>query len=534
MTGRMMIALRNKLGTAFSRSGNAGRLALPMPEPVVWRGLFGQAAATAHENMTEPVAKDDSLQRVLLVEDSTTLSLLYQQYVKQAGYNVKGVASGKDALGALADDPAAVALDLGLPDMDGLDILRHIQTREPPPPVVVITSNASLGNAIEAMRLGAFDYLVKPVTSERLVTTLRNAIEFGALKRKVAAFQEESTRDHFAGFIGASPQMRAIYEIIGKAARSRASVFITGESGTGKEVCAKAIHDSSARSQKPFVAINCAAIPRDIMESEIFGHVKGAFTGATADRAGAAELADGGTLFLDEICEMDIDLQAKLLRLLESGTFQRVGSGAVMKADLRLVCATNRDPRAQIAAKRFREDLFYRLHVIPIHLPPLRDRGDDSRLISEKLLARFSKSEGKSFTSFAIDAIQAIQRYPWPGNVRELQNAIHNAVVLNDGDVLTAAMLPSLAVSNTQPGAGAGIASSPPPLPAQEPPPAAGPHGIIPLWQVEKQAILAAIDACGGNVPRAAAFLEIGVSTIYRKKAEWDSQAQPAAEPKQA
>ena len=507
----------------FPWSGDTGRTGLFTPDHLEREEPPHRADTPKLEHMTELSANQDKPLRVLLVEDSMALSLLYQQYVKQEGYSLTAVTSGEDALRALADEPAAVALDLGLPDMDGFAILKHMQSLETPVPVVVITSNASLGSAIEAMRLGAFDYLVKPITSERLVTTLRNALEFGALKRKVAAYQEESTRDNFAGFIGSSPQMRAIYEVIGKAARSQASVFVTGESGTGKEVCAKAIHSSSVRSQKPFVAINCAAIPRDIMESEIFGHVKGAFTGATADRAGAAELADGGTLFLDEICEMDIDLQAKLLRLLESGTYQRVGSGTVIKADIRIVCATNRDPRAEIAARRFREDLFYRLHVIPIHLPPLRERGDDCRLISEKFLARFAKAEGKRFASLAVDALQAIERYTWPGNVRELQNAIHNAVVLNDGEVLTAAMLPPLTGAEPPPRMPSERIAAPVLPPGAEPRPAAGPLGIVPLWQVEKQAILAAIDACGGNVPRAAAFLEIGVSTIYRKKAEWDA-----------
>ena len=479
--------------------------------------MWPQLDYTAKLNqMTDLGGAQNKSRHVLLVEDSDALSVLYQLYLTQSGYSVTAATTGKDALRALADVPDAVALDLGLPDMDGLELLRHIQTLEQAPPVVVITSNASLSNAVDAMRDGALDYLVKPITSDRLATTLRNAIEFGALKRKVAVFQEESSRDQFQGFIGSSPQMRAVYEIIGKAAKSQASVFVTGESGTGKEVCAKAIHALSARSKKPFVAINCAAIPRDIMESEIFGHVKGAFTGATADRAGAAELADGGTFFLDEIGEMDIDLQAKLLRLLETGTYQRVGSGAVMKADLRIVCATNRDPRAEIMAKRFREDLFYRLYVIPIHLPPLRERGDDSRLISERFLARFAKEEGKQFTSFAKDALQQIQLYPWPGNVRELQNVIHNAVVMNDGEVLTAAMLPPLT------GTLAPVAE---PLAPRVAAAGVGPSDIRPLWQVEKDTIMAAIDACGGNVPRAAAFLEIGVSTIYRKKAEWEAAA---------
>jgi two-component system repressor protein LuxO len=455
---------------------------------------------------------------VLVVEDSSTLSLTYQRYLSQAGFSVTAAGSGREALAALDSGPAVVALDLGLPDMDGLQLLSQVQAREQPPSVIVITSNASLGTAVSAMRAGAFDYLVKPFNAERLATTVRNALERNNLRKEVQVYRQELKRDHFHGFIGASLEMLAVYKTVESAARSNATVFVTGESGTGKEVCANAIHMASGRARKPFIAINCAAIPRDLMESEVFGHVAGAFTGALADRQGAAELADGGTLFLDEICEMDINLQAKLLRLLQSGTFQRVGSGKVMKADIRIVCATNRDPLAEVDAGRFREDLYYRLHVIPVHLPPLRERGDDVMLIANALLERLARSEGKKFTHLGDDALQTIARHDWPGNVRELQNAIHNAVVLHDGEVLEAAMLPEwvragkrMRANSAEPGGGAAMAA---PLPRRS-------EAIMPLWQTEKQAILAAIEACEGNVLKAAAFLEIAVSTIYRKKTEW-------------
>jgi two-component system repressor protein LuxO len=470
----------------------------------------GQFAVQKNTSDTMP-------QHVLLVEDSSTLSLTYQRYLSQAGFEVVAAPSGSEALAALEHRPAVVALDLGLPDMDGLELLHEIQSRDQPPSVIIITGNASLSTAVAAMRAGAFDYLVKPFNAERLVTTVRNAIERNALQKEVQVYRKELKREQFHGFIGSSLEMLAVYKTIESAARSNATVFITGESGTGKEVCANAIHMASARARKPFIAINCAAIPRDLMESEIFGHVAGAFTGALSDRSGAAELADGGTLFLDEICEMDINLQAKLLRLLQSGTFQRVGSGKVMKADIRVVCATNRDPLAEVDAGRFREDLYYRLHVIPVHLPALRERGDDIRLIANALLERFTKSEGKKFTQLSDDALETIARHDWPGNVRELQNAIHNAVVLHDGEVLEAAMLPDWVRAGRRMRANAaetGGVFTPAPLPRPG-------EAIMPLWQIEKQAILAAIEACGGNVLKAAAFLEIAVSTIYRKKTEW-------------
>ncbi|HSO47357.1 MAG TPA: sigma-54 dependent transcriptional regulator, partial [Rhizobiaceae bacterium] len=277
----------------------------------------------------------------MLVEDSATLATAYHRILTGAGFDVRTATSGAAALEELDRQPAVIALDLGLPDMDGMAILREIQSRGSAASVVVITSNASLGTAIAAMREGAYDYLVKPFSADRFATTVRSAMDRALRHGELPVGHAETGHTRFHGFIGASPQMQAVYKTIASAARSNASVFITGESGTGKEVCAAALHAESARAGKPFVAINCAAIPRDLMESEIFGHVAGAFTGATTDRAGAAELADGGTILFDEICEMDINLQAKLLRLLQSGAVQRVGAGKVRNVDIRVVCATN-------------------------------------------------------------------------------------------------------------------------------------------------------------------------------------------------
>ncbi len=464
-------------------------------------------------------------QSVLLVEDSATLATAYGRILTGAGFDVRTVSSGAQALEELDRLPSVIALDLGLPDMDGMAILREVRSRGSSAGVVVITGNASLGTAITAMREGAYDYLVKPFNAERLATTVRGAMVRAPRHAELAVDRDETGRARFHGFIGASPQMQAVYKTVASAARSNATVFITGESGTGKEVCATALHAASARAGKPFIAINCAAIPRDLMELEVFGHVAGAFTGATSDRAGAAELADGGTIFFDEICEMDINLQAKLLRLLQSGAVQRVGSGKVRNVDIRVVCATNRNPLQEVAAGRFREDLFYRLHVIPVHLPALRTRGEDVALLAGALLEKFAKAEGRMFSSLSADALAAIMKHDWPGNVRELQNAIHNAVVLNDGPVLEAQMLPAWVTARanatesqkrqsltiTAPISGCGN----------------GERAIIPLWQMEKQAILAAIEACEGNLLKAAAALEISVSTIYRKKLEWT--ATPAA-----
>ncbi len=318
----------------------------------------------------------ESKPRVLLVEDTRSLAVVYEQYLAQDGYEVQLADCGQQALAQLlASPPPVVLLDLELPDMSGMDILQQITERQLPCSVVVITAHGSVDVAVEAMRFGAFDFLTKPFDGKRLCATARNALKHQQLSSLVAQYRENFERSSFAGFIGASMAMQAVYRIIESAAPSKATVFITGESGTGKEVCAEAIHQCSPRRDQPFIALNCAAIPHDLMESEIFGHVKGSFTGAQGDRKGAASLADGGTLFLDEICEMDLDLQSKLLRFIQTGTLQRVGSGKLETVDVRFVCATNRDPLVEVKAGRFREDLYYRLHVIPLALPPPEGAG---------------------------------------------------------------------------------------------------------------------------------------------------------------
>ena len=368
------------------------------------------------------------------------------------------------------------------------------------------------------MRLGAHDFIAKPVDAERLKVTLRNTLQFRQLNMLVSRYQNEFQRERFEGFVGASLAMQQIYRTIETAASSRATIFITGESGTGKEVCAEAIHQCSPRRDQPFIALNCAAIPHDLMESEIFGHVKGSFTGAQGDRKGAASLADGGTLFLDEICEMDLDLQSKLLRFIQTGTLQRVGSGKVETVDVRFVCATNRDPLVEVKAGRFREDLYYRLHVIPLSLPPLRERGEDILLLARDLLLRYAKEEHKRFKDFDADAVRVLLDYPWPGNVRELQNVVRNIVVLNDRELVSKDILPPPLNGGRALAVPAAVEATHEIL--AEPVQTALP--VRPLWLVEKEAIEQAIASCDGNIPKAAALLEISPSTIYRKKQGWE------------
>jgi len=459
-------------------------------------------------------------ERVLLVEDTASLAAVYLEYLRRGPWEVLHAASVAEAERLAAErPPQAVLLDLRLPDGDGLDLLKRLKARQPDVAVVVITAHGSVATAVAAMQAGAADFLVKPFPAERLRVTLTNVLRTAALAREVRDLAAAGRRAGFAGFLGASPPMQAVYRVLEAAAPSRATVFITGESGTGKELAAQAVHRLSPRAGGPFVPINCAAIPRELMESEIFGHVRGAFTGAVADRPGAARMADGGTLFLDEICEMDLVLQGKLLRFIQTGQFTPVGASRPVAVDVRFVCATNRDPLAEVRAGRFREDLYYRLHVVPLRLPPLRERGEDVILLAEAFLARAAAEEGKRFRRLSPDAKAALLSHTWPGNVRELENAIRSAVVLAEGEELTAEMLlPSLRLPPSRP------ASPPPPVETGD---------ILPLAEVERRAIEAAIAACGGNIPKAAAALGISPSTLYRKRAAWAAErAQPGESPR--
>lgn len=468
-----------------------------------------------------------SRQRVLLVEDTIPLARLYEQYMSALPFDVRHVETGAAATATLHDHPPdVVLLDLNLPDMDGLEVLKAFRDHDPSIAMVIITANGSVGTAVQAMRAGAFDFLVKPFSADRLSVTLRNAAERNVLGRIVRNYRRDLGRDHFQGFVGACDEMQAVYRVIETVASSKASVFVTGESGTGKELAAEAIHRSGPRRSGPFVTLNCAAIPKDLLESEIFGHVKGAFTGATSDRAGAAQQANGGTLFLDEIGEMPYDLQAKLLRFLQTGVVQPVGSARTEKIDVRFVAATNRDPLVEVQAGRFREDLYYRLYVVPIHLPALRERGDDVLLIARRVMADLSAEEGRRFSTLSPEVEAVFRSYDWPGNVRQLINVLRNVVVLHDGETMTPDMLPP-PLSSVRP------SPTPPPLPPRRNEGAAlresvsemdRDDGLRPLWQVEKDLILRALAHYDNDVPKAATRLEISPSTIYRKLQIWKTE----------
>ncbi|CCQ12011.1 COG2204: Response regulator containing CheY-like receiver, AAA-type ATPase, and DNA-binding domains [Pseudoalteromonas luteoviolacea B = ATCC 29581] len=472
--------------------------------------------------------------KVLIVEDTESLAFLYDSYLIPTGIKTTIALNGHDAITAIEKDmPDVIILDVMLPDMNGLDLFAHL------PPngdtqVIVLTGHANKEMAIKAVKLGAADFIEKPIEAERFRITVNNALKIKTLSKEVATYKETYENGRFFDMIGSSKVMQSVYSIISSASQSKASVFITGESGTGKELCARALHQSSSRNKKPFVALNCAAIPKDLIESEIFGHVKGAFTGATSHREGAASRANGGTLFLDELCEMDINLQSKLLRFIQTGTITEVGGSTEKKVDVRFVCATNRDPLEEVRLGRFREDLYYRLHVIPVHLPPLRKRGGDVLEIAQTLFTKVAKEEGKLFTGLTDDAKQILLANKWPGNVRQLENVVRNTVVLNNDPWITADMLTSLiqkdqmvtSVEKDEFSQAINLSSYPQQENKETHDVSAFPqvidNQIEPLWLIEKRYIERAIDICHNNIPKAAAMLDVSPSTIYRKIKSWE------------
>lgn len=469
---------------------------------------------------------------VLIVEDTLSVSRMHTLHLKKVGIPSDIAPTGQEAIDKLVTGQfSTVLLDLQLPDMNGLDIIKAVQKKKIPVTFIVVTSNGSVNTAVEAMQNGAYDFLIKPVAPERLVTSVKNAQERTDLWTTVKVLKKDATPRRIRGFIGESVPMLAVYRMIESIAHSRAPVFITGESGTGKEVCAQSIHEISGRSNKNFVAINCAAIPKDLMESELFGHVKGAYTGAQEARDGAALRADGGTLFLDEICELDISLQAKLLRFLQTGKIKKVGSDKLIDVDVRIVCATNRDPQTEVAQKRFREDLFYRLDVLSLCLPPLREREDDAVLLAEHFMKVYSKEEGKDFEALSADARKDLTDYAWPGNIREVQNTIRKAVIMNSGSEITSEMLSlkntlmPTTIQSRYSLIGA-VENSDLTLEPSAPikPVLTKPFTIDlanSMAVLEREIIEAVIAAAGGSIPKASKMLDLSPSTIYRKRESW-------------
>ena len=438
---------------------------------------------------------------ILLIDDDDSLRRVIEFSLSEAGYSVKAAAGGEEGL-RLFDAGAfdAVITDITMPGVDGMQVLAKVRERDEAVPVIVITAYGTIESAVEAMRQGAFDYITKPFNRDELRITLDKALKMRRLERQNAELRTAvNDRYRFDAIIGTSNRIREVLEMAGRVAASDASVLITGESGTGKELLAKGIHYNSGRSDGPFVAINCAAIPENLIESELFGHVKGAFTGAVRDREGKFELAGGGTLFLDEIGDLRVDLQAKILRALQERHVDRVGGRHPVPVDVRIIAATNRDIERAVREGSFREDLYYRLSVVTLHIPPLRERREDVPLLAGHFLKKFNPSDGIRLDQ---DALSLLTGYGWPGNVRELENVVQRASVLRRGDIVTAADLPDkLRKEKTS------VESIILNLPDEG----------IRLEELEKNLIIKALEKHNNNQTRAAEYLGITRPTlIYR------------------
>ncbi|OQW97200.1 MAG: transcriptional regulator [Verrucomicrobia bacterium A1] len=423
----------------------------------------------------------------------------------QGEYRVLLADSGERALAVLADDPVDLVLsDIRMPGMDGLALMRRIRARSPQPVVILLTAYGSIESAVEAMREGAYDFLTKPVSLDRLDILLRRALETREMRSENRRLHEQlDARYGIEHLIGDSPPMQEVVATLRQVAPSRATVLIEGESGTGKELIAQALHRLSPRSDGPFVPVHCAALAPTLLESELFGHERGAFTGASERRIGRFEMADGGTLFLDEIGEIPPGVQVKILRVLEEHRLERVGGGKPVDVDVRLVAATHRDLKKMVAEGAFREDLFFRLNVVGITLPPLRDRPGDIPLLAARFLTELALENGVRLPALAPETLDAMTAYPWPGNVRELRNTIERMVVLSHGDILTPRELPPAIRTAAEPHARA--------------------HGGartlegVTLDEAERRLLVSALEATGGNRVQAAKRLGISRRTLHRK-----------------
>jgi DNA-binding NtrC family response regulator len=487
------------------------------------------------------------VERVLIADDDPVQRRLLENMVRKFGYEPVVVESGEAAV-ALLTGPAperidCVVLDLVMPDLDGLGVLARLRTAGSNVPVIVQTAHGGIDNVISAMRAGAADFVVKPVGAERLQVSLRNAIATRALEGEITRIKRsQSGTLTFKDIVTRNAEMEAVLRAAEKAAASAIPVLIEGESGVGKELIARAIHGSGERRAKPFVAVNCGAIPDTLVESILFGHEKGAFTGAVERHVGKFAEASGGTLFLDEVGELPLPAQVKLLRAIQEGEVEPVGARKPIKVDVRLISATNRNLMAAVKEGRFREDLFYRLHVFPIAVPPLRSRPEDIPHLVRHFLARIAAEEGKRIRTVSGDALALLAAYRWPGNVRQLENAVFRAVVLAEGDCIGVSEFPQIAVQVAA-GKTAQPAGECPPQPAMihESPPLleAGtelavelggpgvPHGTLrlldaagevrPLEEIETETIRFAISHYRGQMSEVARRLRIGRSTLYRK-----------------
>lgn len=376
-------------------------------------------------------------QRILVIDDEAGIREALKQVLEYEGYEVRGASSGPDGISTYGEfHPHLVFLDVKMAGLDGLETLKRLRTLEPRAPVIMISGHGDIATAVTATREGAFDFLEKPLDTDHTLVTVRNALKQASLAGENERLREAV--DERSQIVGSSPALREVMELVEKVGPTPARVLITGENGTGKELVARALHERSKRAKRPLVEVNCAAIPGELIESELFGHMKGSFTGAFADRAGKFEQADGGTLFLDEIGDMSLSAQAKVLRALQEGVVTRIGGTRAIKVDVRVIAATNKDLADEIAESRFREDLFYRLNVVPIHVPALRERREDIPALVRHFVEALQRQAGISGRMFTDDAIERLRQRSWPGNIRELRNAVERALILAPGKSVSA------------------------------------------------------------------------------------------------
>jgi two-component system, NtrC family, response regulator AtoC len=450
-----------------------------------------------------------SAERIYIVDDEPTIARLLELWVAQRwGYTVEVFHSGNAFLERFAvEPPELVLLDLMLPDISGIDILKEIKHRNADIPVIILSAQESIEVALETLKQGAADYFSKPINFPKLEFTILNSLKLASLSREVKNLHESvETSLHFENIVSQSGEMQDVFRLVDKVTHIEICVLLLGESGTGKGLIARAIHYNSERKNGPFVVVNCASIPHDLLESELFGHERGAFTGAIQRRIGKFEQANNGTIFLDEIGELDLSLQAKILRVLQDKQFDRVGGSETITTDARLILATHRDLWEEVKQKVFREDLYYRISTFPIMIPPLRQRKSDILLLADHFLKKLGKDLGKPNIQFSRKALDLLYNYPWPGNVRELENVIQRGLVLTDAQTLTDAELPVFIRSYG-------------PVEAnkhQESIFTENQSSIIPFEKIKENAVRHALIATKGNIAEAAQKLKIGRATLYR------------------
>jgi DNA-binding NtrC family response regulator len=463
----------------------------------------------------QPGASPAARAVILVVDDDAAMRDYLREELEHEGFRVEVAGSGRAGVERVKQGGIdLVVSDVKMPDLDGLDLLREVREVQPAPYVITITAFGSIDTAIRAVKLGAFDYVTKPFEIEQLVLVIDKALSEQSLRSEVARLREEVARSvRFENIIGRSRAMQEVFALIRRVAASQASVLITGESGTGKELVARALHAHSPRANRPFVAVNCAAIPETLLESDLFGYKRGAFTDAKTDKAGLFVEANGGTIFLDEIGELPLTLQPKLLRALQEREIRPLGGTKSERVDIRLITATNRHLEKRLKEGRFREDLFYRLNVIHIHLPPLRDRAEDVLPLAEHFLTRSAERAGKPLRSFKETAKKLLLAHAWPGNVRELENVVERAVALAEGDIVTPEDLPPALRERK----------------SQDRLTSALMQGLT-LEELERQYIQRVLEAEGGNKTRAAQRLGLDRKTLYRKLEEYAAPSPGAAE----